>query len=422
MTSHNLSFEAIMEMSPEELAKLDPTQLANIDAGADDSNDNTSTDTDVQNQEQDTDEEDGHESGKQSEHDEDDQSDEDGNDADDQEEENNSNPHSDQGNQAQDQEGDDTDTSNDDADPKSKEEKKAEQDTAIPQEEAVKYKTFFDSVTAEFRANGTTFKIQDPNDIISLMQKGLNYNQKMAAIKPYFGLIETLKEHGLTDAGSLGFLIDLKNKKPEAIAKLVQESGVDTYDLNEDKAKAYTPTEVDLSPQRAEITAIEQDYANDADFDVVLGEVRNWDQGSRNYIYQNPVTIRMLMDHKKSGLFDQIIPNVKQALAVGKVQGSFLEIYDQVGRAMFAQQQQQQGEAQAQQAAVPVQTPNPTQQALNTQKQDQQRLAAAKKAASMTPKQKQAVESSKPNITEDDIFNMSAEELAKINPKFLKGK
>lgn len=33
MTSHNLSFEAIMEMSPEELAKLDPTQLANIDAG-----------------------------------------------------------------------------------------------------------------------------------------------------------------------------------------------------------------------------------------------------------------------------------------------------------------------------------------------------------------------------------------------------
>ena len=45
-------------------------------------------------------------------------------------------------------------------------------------------KSFFDKVTAEFQANGKAFKIDSADDVVSLMQKGLNYNQKMATMKP----------------------------------------------------------------------------------------------------------------------------------------------------------------------------------------------------------------------------------------------
>jgi transcription initiation factor TFIID subunit TAF12 len=131
----------------------------------------------------------------------------------------------------------------------------------------------------------------------------------------------------------------------------------------------------------------------------------------------------MLMDHKKNGYFDQIMPKVKQAIAMGNVHGSVLEIYDQVGRAMFAGQPQNQGEAQAQQPQVQQQQAHQQHQQQQQARQDKQRLEAARKAASMTPKQKQADKPSASNITEEDIFNMSAEELAKVNPKFLlKGK
>lgn len=429
MTNHNLSLEAIMEMSPEDFSKLDPAELLRLDQAADDqqNDDDNGHQDDIDNPENNDDDEqddEGNEdnsSADQNNHSEQDDDQEEDN-ADDQGQE-----EEDEGteNDVFDQE-DGSDQLDDNPKDKKKEETKQEEDTAnlIPQEEAIKYRDFFTAVTATFKANGTDFTITDPNDIISLMQKGLNYNQKMAGIKPYYALIETMKENGLTNAQDLGFLIDIKNKKPEAIAKLLQESGHDAYDLNEEKANGYVPTQVDVSARRGEMLAIEQEYQNDPDFSVVLGEISTWDEASKKAIMENPSIVRMIMDHKKQGILDQVMPIAKQELALGRTQGSLLNVYDQVGRAMFAAKQQDQGVAQAQQQAadIPQNPPVKQMKQVPTNHQNKQNLEAAKKAASMTRNsRKQAADNSKVDISEDDIWNMSPEELAKVNPKFLKG-
>ena len=62
----------------------------------------------------------------------------------------------------------------------------------VTQEEVTAEKAFFDRVTAEFQANGKAFKIDSAEDVVSLMQKGLNYNQKMATMKPGMKVLKAL--------------------------------------------------------------------------------------------------------------------------------------------------------------------------------------------------------------------------------------
>lgn len=419
MNTRKLSFEAIMDMSPEELAKVSEADLREAEEAAAQEQNHDDTQDDEQDHDNDDHQSDEHDD------EEDERSEDDEDDSDQQDDEQDEEDTQDDQGQEDDQSGeqgtdesDDNDQDNQTAEQKKEVEKDPKKETTISAEDAEKYKQFFDNVTTEFKANGKAFSISDPADIISLMQKGLNYNQKMAAIKPYFGLIEVMKEHGITDAASIGYLIDLKNKKPEAIAKLVQESGIDTYDLNEDKAKGYIPSEVDVSPQRAEIAAIERDYENDEDFGIVLNELKTWDLKAKESLNNEPAMIRMLIEHKKSGIFDQIIPVLQREMMLGKVTGNTLEAYDNIGRAMFAAAQQDQGEAQAQQQANQQQQHHVPTPAKNL-KEKQEKLDAAKKAASMTRTPRKQAKDAKPQLTEEQIFNMTPEELAKVNPKYL---
>lgn len=63
------------------------------------------------------------------------------------------------------------------------------------------------------------------------MQMGLNYNEKMASLKPHMRISCSLDKAGLLDESKLNHLIDLDNHKPEAIAQLIKESAIDTYSL-----------------------------------------------------------------------------------------------------------------------------------------------------------------------------------------------
>ncbi|MDT1904204.1 hypothetical protein FPK34_26495, partial [Acinetobacter baumannii] len=77
-----------------------------------------------------------------------------------------------------------------------------------------------------------------PDDIVSLMQRGAGFAKKMATLKPSMRVLRTLENHGITEQ-DLGFLIDLHKKNPDAINKLIKDSGVDVYSLDAEKATSY---------------------------------------------------------------------------------------------------------------------------------------------------------------------------------------
>lgn len=300
-------------------------------------------------------------------------------------------------------------------------EKTTEQDSGLKDEEAqispedaLRYKQFHDTLTAQFKANGTTFQISDPNEVLRLMQKGLHYTQKMQFLAPWMNVIKVLEERGLNTPESLGQVMDLHDKKPEAIAKLIQDSGIDSFELDAEKAKTYVPTQVDMSMQASEVASIEQDYGQDPDFGIVLNSISQWDGTSKQMIQQNPVIIRQLMEQKKAGYFDQIMQQVLQDHHLGRIQGSILQHYDAVGRQLYSAQKQTASVAQPSQNSA-VQQPGVavTPPVVNNQS-DARKKAAAASRTSRTP-----AESGSKKFTADDLLDMDLDDFSKLDLKSL---
>ena len=98
----------------------------------------------------------------------------------------------------------------------------------------------YNKIMGEFKANGTTMRVESPEDAIQLMQMGANYRQKMLDLKPVRKIHKVLEDNGLLSEDKLGYAIDLINHKPEAIARLIKESNIDSYNLPED-VSGYAP-------------------------------------------------------------------------------------------------------------------------------------------------------------------------------------
>lgn len=284
----------------------------------------------------------------------------------------------------------------------------AEPTDAVPTEQL---KDFFDAVTGKFRAHGAEYSFSNPQEIITLMQKGIDYNNKMNAIAQYRGVTDLLKEHDLLDATKLSFLLDLHNKKPEAIAKLIKDSGIDAYELDETKANTYVETQVDISGRKAALQEVLEHYTGDALFNTIFEDAKTWDAKSQEALVNNPQLFHNLYDQHKSGAYAQVMQAVRRENALGRTSGSVLNDYDIIGQQLFAQPSG--GSAQVnQQAQAP---------AVKVVKKVDASIEQRRKAASKVKAGKTATPS-KSFKSPTDIFNLSAEEFANINPAMLREK
>lgn len=208
------------------------------------------------------------------------------------------------------------------------------QDTNKPETQEVNYREFYEQMTKPFKANGREIQITKPEDMISLAQKGLNYVKNMTELKPIKQLNALLNQHGITQE-DLGLLIELKQNKPEAIAKIVKESGVDIYGLDVDEADKYVPN----APQAPHINealeaTLEELKVSSPVFNQTIQVVGNqWDDSSRNMIAEHPQLLRIIDAQMADGTFAKIDNVVQYERALGRLVGlSDLEAYVEVER------------------------------------------------------------------------------------------
>lgn len=200
------------------------------------------------------------------------------------------------------------------------------------------HKDFYDQVTAPFKANGTTMQVKSAEDAIALMQMGANYNKKMGELKQHRPLIKMLEEHSLLDEGKLSFLIDLHNKNPNAIAKLIKESELDIYDVDsQEKADSYAPTVVAPNQESLALQDVMDELKDQPNYPRVLNAVAyEFDEDSRNAVARNPVILRDLIEHASNGIYDQIMAYISSERVFGRMQGSLLQMYQQAGNTLHA--------------------------------------------------------------------------------------
>ncbi|WP_395147150.1 hypothetical protein ACF3N0_00100 [Moraxella atlantae] len=276
-----------------------------------------------------------------------------------------------------------------------------EQEASVNTEESgIDYESFYKVITSPFKANGKEFQITDPNDVIRLAQQGINYSKKMEKLKPQQAIIKTLEDNGLLDNDKLGYLIDLYNKKPEAIAKLVKDSEIDLYEFDTEQANDYVPSEV-IKPVNQITEVIDTLTQESPEFINVLDSVIDtWDNQSKQIIYENPQLLYIFNEQNKHGLFSKINNAIEYERMLGRMQGlTYLQAYNEIEQRFINQQEVEQA---PQSFTAP--RPNQTKPSNNNNNNS---------------KNKAAIPSNKPSSDDSNInlLALSDEEFLKLNQR-----
>lgn len=263
-----------------------------------------------------------------------------------------------------------------------------------------------------FKANGRDIAVNSVDDAISLMQMGANYNKKMAALKPNLKLMKMLENNDLLSEEKISFLIDLEKKNPEAINKLVKDSGLDPLDLGADKAGDYTPNSYTVDDREMELDSVLDELQATPTYNQTLNIVSNkWDGASKQVIANSPQLLKVINSHVQSGIYDLISKEIESERVFGRLNGlSDIEAYRQVGDAIQARG------GFNQLAQEPVATaPKPVIVPLKPKQVDDDKLREKKRAASSTKPASAAPikEEYNPLALSDDAFSKL------INDKYL---
>lgn len=286
--------------------------------------------------------------------------------------------------------------------------------TDAPKSDAVvlDYEAEYKKLLKPFKANGREFQVSNVDDAVALMQMGVNYNKKMAALKPNLKLMKLLENNGLLDEGKLSFLIDLDKKNPDAINKLVKDSGIDPLDITADKASGYKPSTYTVDDREIELDTVLEDIRDTASYNRTLEIVSTkWDGASKQLIGKTPQLLTVINDHVERGIYDVIIKEVETERMFGRLNGlSDIEAYRQVGDAIQARGGFDHLGRQGNEAPKkPVVVEPPPKKVDDDKLRDKKRAASSTKPAAPGPK-----------ANDFNPLGMSDEEFSKqVNNKFL---
>lgn len=207
--------------------------------------------------------------------------------------------------------------------------------TETDKDKDIDYKTEYEKLLAPFKANGSEMQAKNGDDARSLMQMGANYNKNMAALKPQKKVLKLLEKNGLMDQEQLNYLIDLNNKNPEAITKLLKDSGMDPLDMVEDvkKDSNYSPTQHTVSDTEIALESVLEDIRATPTYERTLNIItKEWDDTSCDALATSPDIIKTINGHVESGIFDKVTEAVTYERSLGRLTGvTDFEAYKQMG-------------------------------------------------------------------------------------------
>ncbi|WP_225784517.1 hypothetical protein [Xenophilus sp. Marseille-Q4582] len=202
-------------------------------------------------------------------------------------------------------------------------------DTPAP----IDYEAEYKRLMAPIKAAGKEIQLKSIDDAISLVQKGVGFTARMAALKPHLKLLKLLENNGLMSEERISYLIDLNNKNPGAINKLVQESGIDPMDISAEKASEYKQTAYAVDDRELELDMVLDEIKDSPAYTQTLKVIGSqWDAASKRQIADAPQLIQIINTHIERGIYDLIAKEVENEKLFGRLNGlSDIEAYRQVG-------------------------------------------------------------------------------------------
>lgn len=199
---------------------------------------------------------------------------------------------------------------------------------------------FFQKVMAPLKAGGKTIQLKSPEEALELIKKGVDYTRKTQELAGDRKYLAMLDKHQLKDEATLSFLIDLANKKPEAIRKLVADAGIDPLDLDTATPVNYLPSNHSVSDRELVFKETLTDINSVPEGQELVQKVfSSWDQASQGHFWNAPDALTVLLKQKQTGIFDIVDAEVERRMLLGTAPAGLprIEVYRQVGAELGSQ-------------------------------------------------------------------------------------
>lgn len=196
------------------------------------------------------------------------------------------------------------------------------------------YKAFYEKLMAPLKANGKTIEIKNPDEAVQLMQMGANYTRKMQALAPHRKVLLMLENNGLLDEGKLSFLIDIEKKNPEAIRKLIKDSGIDPLDIDTTQVSTYQEGNHRVADDEVGFrTALDELSSNPEGVETLKVINTQWDQASKEILWKQPDVMELINQQRADGTYDLITTELERQRLLGQVPPNvpFLHAYKKIG-------------------------------------------------------------------------------------------
>jgi hypothetical protein len=292
--------------------------------------------------------------------------------------------------------------------PKAPTKKEPAKSEPVADADSIDYKSIYEQIFAPFKAVGRDIQVQSTDEVINLMKQGADYTKKMTAMKPGLKLLKTL-ENAKIDENKLNYLIDLNNKDPQAINKLIHDSGVDTDELDAEDVPKYRPKSHAVSDKRIELDQVLDSIKHSPNYNRTLDVVADsWDKKSQDVITDSPQIIGFIEEQISSGVYDVINVEMQRLQNIGQLGGlSDLEAYHQVGESIKAKggfDHLQSAQTQGQQNQTAKRQVQPKKKAIDQDLKDRRKAATASKG---NPSSK------KPSLNDLNPLEMSDDDFMK---------
>ena len=273
---------------------------------------------------------------------------------------------------------------------------------------AIDYEAEYNKIMQPFQASGHEVRLRNTDEVISLMQKGVDYTKKQQALKPRLKEMRALENAGML-GDNLNFAIDLYNGDPKALKHLIETKKIDlsTLDTGSNIDENGNPIPSDYKPNNHSMTDQEYDLEttlkeiqDSPESEEITKLIQSLDQSSAKMFMEHPEYFKAIQDQIKNGFYKAVTDEIEHRKLVGDKSIENMgwydaymavgnDIYSNMQKSIIQNQQQQLQNQQQQQAQAAYQ---------------QQRKSAARPTRGSSPVQQQF-----------DPLNMSDEEFSKLD-------
>lgn len=208
-----------------------------------------------------------------------------------------------------------------------------------PAAEAVDYQSFYKDLMAPLKANGKDIEIRSKEDILQLMRMGANYTRKMQDIAPHRKILAMLENNGMLDESKLSYYIDLEKKNPEAIKKLIKESGIDPLDIDLKAESTYQQGNHQVGDDEVAFRSALEDVKSTPTGQETLRVIDStWDKTSKEELWKSPEVLSIIHQQRENGIYDRVVTEVQRQTMLGVIPTgtAFVQSYMRVGNELGA--------------------------------------------------------------------------------------